>query len=556
MQSRHSIGEDWELCRQFFEAASQGVDVAEFLKTVTTLFHQFTGSDVTEISLLRRSKYLVCRCEGVPDEIQAELVTKSDQIPGLAELVEKHLQREVASDRGSTPSDPPRGGLVFNLGESVQAGDLRETWSRFSEPGISFLVIPLRGEPRQGLMVFSSRSAGFFSTARVESLERLAEMLDTALASRDAQAALRERVKELTCLYQIALSIEEPHCSLHEVLQSIVDALPAAWLHPEDVWVRLSVDADIYAAGKPPIDGDRLRSTVAVMGRPRGLLEVGYSVSRPVLDEGPFLSEERRLLDTIAREVALIIERKEIVDNSRKLQEQLLHAERLATIGEFSASIAHELNEPLASILGFAQLASKCENLPSQAAGDLEKITKAVLHAREVLQQLLLFARRLPSKQEPLDLNDVTRASLSFLRGLFVEKGITLSESLDPQLPIVVGDLGQLRQVVVNLVANAVQAMPRGGNLTISTVWEKVAGVVCLGVKDSGVGMTEEVLEKAFIPFFTTRGESQGGTGLGLSVVHGIVTAHGGTIQVQSCPGQGTQFEIRIPVKRKTQGSN
>lgn len=555
-KERHSIRDEWELCRRLLEPASQGVGVAEFLKQVTTLFHQFVQPKETEINLLHRAKYLVCRCRGEENRVRADLAADPVSVPGAVAVLEEIRRREGGGTQESEAPDPKRRGFLLGGRGKLLSADLLEVWPEASELGPALLAVPIGPEDsRWGVMVFSSDSLEFFSPRRIESLERLAEILATAVSTRNAQAALRERIKELTCLYQIALSIEEPHRSVGEILQSIVDTLPAAWLYPEDLWARLTVDASIYTAGRTPANGDRLEAPVTVAGKTRGSLEVGYVEPRPVLDEGPFLSEERRLLDTIAREVALIIERREMEENSRKLQEQLLHAERLATIGEFSASIAHEMNEPLASILGFSQLASKCPDLPIQAAGDLEKITRAVLHAREILQQLLLFARRLPSKREPLDLNEVIRASLSFLRALTVEKNISIAESLDSELPPVVGDPGQFRQVVVNLVANATQAMPSGGELAISTAYDEKAGEVCLRITDSGTGMTEEVLEKAFIPFFTTK-EDSGGTGLGLSVVHGIVTAHRGTIQVESRPGEGSSFEIRIPVEANASGGH
>jgi len=522
--------------------------MVDFLEKVTSLLHQFAGSDLTEVCLLHRSRYLVGRCVKEGGESGLELIPDHATTPGSVVLLQALSCEEPKVSPLLRTLLSPQGNLVLNNAAETHRTELAELWPGISELGPSLAVLRIGTKASEGTVTFSSLAPNFFLPVRVESLERLAEMLATAVASRNAQAALRERIKELTCLYQIALSIEEPHRSLGEVLQSVVDVLPAAWLYPEDLWARLTIDEDVYRAGKEVTKGERLQSPVTVMGRSRGCLEVGYARPRPVLDEGPFLSEERRLLDTIAREVALIIERKEMEENSRKLHDQLLHAERLATIGEFSASIAHELNEPLASILGFSQLASKSPGLPAQAAGDLEKITGAVLHAREILQQLLLFARRLPSRREPLALNEVVEANLSFLRALCVEKDVAVSQSLDPELPPIVGDRGQLRQLLVNLVANATQAMPDGGELSISTAWEERSGVVCLAVADTGVGMTEDVQEKAFIPFFTTK-EETGGTGLGLSVVHGIVTAHGGTVQVESRPGEGSRFEVRIPVR-------
>jgi len=127
----------------------------------------------------------------------------------------------------------------------------------------------------------------------------------------------------------------------------------------------------------------------------------------------------------------------------------------------------------------------------------------------------------------------------------FEKEGIELSCALCPQMPMLAADAGQLTQVLVNLVVNAVQAMPRGGRLTIETQVQD--GHVACSVQDTGVGMTEEVLDRLFVPFFTTKEVNQG-TGLGLPVVHGIITSHGGTIEVASTPGTGTKFTIRLPL--------
>jgi len=266
---------------------------------------------------------------------------------------------------------------------------------------------------------------------------------------------------------------------------------------------------------------------------------------KPELDEGPFLREERSLIDTVAREVAIIIERREAEAEKEMLQSQLMHADRLATIGELAAGVAHELNEPLNTILGFAQLAKKCQGLPQQAEEDMEKTIIASLHAREVVKKLMLFARRMPPKKTQVNLNQLVEEGLYFLESRCVKEGIELKRLLLPDLPEITADPGQLTQVLVNLVVNAIQAMPQGGKLTVQTLAGK--GYVSLIVEDTGVGMSAEVMKNLFVPFFTTK-ELDQGTGLGLPVVHGIVTSHGGCIKVDSQPGSGSRFEVKLPL--------
>lgn len=374
--------------------------------------------------------------------------------------------------------------------------------------------------------------------------------VETAMAndqlSHSAQAALRERVKELTCLYGIAKIAGEPETSLEEILEGIVELLPSAWQYPEITFARITLDGRFYSTPGFREFPQKQAAEIVVGGKPRGGVEVVYVEQKPELDEGPFLKEERSLIDAVAKQVALIIKRREAEEDRARLQEQLRHADRLATIGLLAAGVAHELNEPLGNILGFAQLAKKCQGLPESARCDLEKIEFASLHARDVIKKLLVFARQTPPEKTRVNLNQVVEEALYFLEGRCVEARVELECSLVPDLPEITADPAQLNQVLVNLVVNGLQAMPEGGKLKVQT------GVcdegVFLAVEDTGVGMSEEVLKQLFVPFFTTKDVGQG-TGLGLPVVHGIVTAHGGTIRLKSELGRGTRFEIRLPVE-------
>ena len=269
------------------------------------------------------------------------------------------------------------------------------------------------------------------------------------------------------------------------------------------------------------------------------------SEEKPEFDEGPFYAEERTLIDTVAREISTIVKRKEAEDEQSRLQEQLRHADRLATIGQLAASMAHELNEPLGNILGFGQLAKKCPGLPLQAGQDIEKILTATLNAREVIRKILIFARQMPQQKRRVDLNHVIEECLSFLESRCTKEGIELVRLLSPELPEVFADPIQLNQVLVNMIINAVQAMLEGGRLTVQTLPGE--DHLSLIIEDTGTGMTEEVLKQIFTPFFTTKDVGQG-TGLGLAVVHGIITSHGGSIDVKSNVGSGTRFEIRLPL--------
>jgi signal transduction histidine kinase len=191
-------------------------------------------------------------------------------------------------------------------------------------------------------------------------------------------------------------------------------------------------------------------------------------------------------------------------------------------------------------------LAQKCPGLPPLAKQDLQKIEVASLHAREIIRNLLLFARQTTPHKERINLNQVVTDSLLFLEARCVRQGIELVRRLSPGLPEITADPAQLKQVLFNLVVNALQAMNRGGRITVQTKQQRTK--VLLRVEDTGCGMSDEVLGQVFIPFFTTKDVGEG-TGLGLPVVHGIVIAHGGSISVTSQLGRGTSFEIRLPAR-------
>ena len=291
------------------------------------------------------------------------------------------------------------------------------------------------------------------------------------------------------------------------------------------------------------------KADVVIAGVQRGLVEVAYSEDKPELDEGPFLLEERRLIDTIAREIAAIVERKQAEEDRERLQEQLLHADRLATIGQLAAGVAHELNEPLGGILGFTQLAAKHPDLPEQVEKDLGKIESATLHAREVIKMLMLFARQAPPSKKKVNLNILIEDGLYFLESRCAKASIELARDLSADLPEITADPSQINQILINLVVNAIQAMEKGGRLSVDTFRDEE--FVCLAVADTGSGMSMEVQRKIFIPFYTTKDVGEG-TGLGLPVVHGIVTSHGGEIEIQSQPQKGTRFIVRLPIDSKS----
>lgn len=363
--------------------------------------------------------------------------------------------------------------------------------------------------------------------------------------SQTAEWALRERVKELTCLYGIAHVTQERGIPLGEALQAIVELLPAGWQFPEVAAARIVIDDQVFMSAGFQETSLRQAAELNIDGRSRGSVEVCYPEDLSNDVEKLFLLEERSLIDMVAREVSDYIEHSEAEEANSRLRDQLRHADRLATLGQLAAGVAHEINEPLSNILGFAQLAMKSAGVPRQASEDMEKIVKSCLHAREVIHKLLTFARQMPPAKTQVAMNQVVSDGLYFLEARCVKAGIEIARHLEPGLPDICADGSQVHQVLVNLIVNAIQAMPDGGTLTIET--HSAGNSVCVAVQDTGIGMSEEIKRNIFTPFFTTKDVDQG-TGLGLAVVDGIVASHGGTIKVESECGRGARFEVLLPV--------
>jgi len=234
------------------------------------------------------------------------------------------------------------------------------------------------------------------------------------------------------------------------------------------------------------------------------------------------------------------------VTNEREMRLRLMETDRLAAIGELVAGVAHEVNNPLSSISAFAQLMLRDGGLTPTQRESVEIIKSETVRASQVVRDLLAFARRREPQHELVDLNAVITRTLR-LRGYQMSTNqITVETDLAPDLPNVAGDARQLQQVCLNLVINAVQAMTTlgGGTLKLSTRCERDS--VVMDVRDSGPGIPDATKARIFEPFFTTKDEGEG-TGLGLSVSYGIVTAHGGTIEAAETSAGGTTIRVTLP---------
>jgi two-component system, cell cycle sensor histidine kinase and response regulator CckA len=251
------------------------------------------------------------------------------------------------------------------------------------------------------------------------------------------------------------------------------------------------------------------------------------------------------------------------ITEKRKIQEQLMHSQKMESVGALAGGIAHNFNNILTSILGYSELLLEFSDLADAAKQRVRNIESAARKAGVMVSKLLSFARRDSHEVLPLNLHDVINDSAKLLEGV-LDKRIGLKVILsDLMSPVIEGDPNQLEQVIMNLMVNARDAMPEGGLITIQTSFTEIeedrlktnayikpGQYIALKVSDTGHGIPRDIIEKIFDPFFTTK-EKGKGTGLGLATVYGIVKDHKGYISVQSEVGKGTIFDIYLPVSRK-----
>jgi two-component system NtrC family sensor kinase len=302
-------------------------------------------------------------------------------------------------------------------------------------------------------------------------------------------------------------------------------------------------DGQIFSVTTFPVDGDG--KTISVVQVAKNLTEEIRSARQLRMMRDELASANTRLTAT--------------VDQLRSTQAQLLQSDKLAAIGQLVAGVAHELNNPLTSVIGYAQLledelldATAGERLRPAAdlAQDLRHIVDESERAARIVRNLLAFARRQAAERSPQQVVDLATRVLSLRAYDLRLYAIELQTSYDAGLPAIVGDGGQIQQALLNLILNAEQAM-RGRavrRLTVSARFDEPSSSVELSVTDTGHGIDPTNLTRIFDPFFTTRDVGEG-TGLGLSICYGIIRDHGGQILVQSRVESGTTFSILLPAR-------
>jgi two-component system NtrC family sensor kinase len=461
-----------------------------------------------------------------------EIVAASGSLGGLAD---QHVPVS-----GSAMGRVIRGGGVWSVADAADHPEqVHASWfERPGDPLHGMAVVPVqrRGE-RIGAVTIASARVHTFSPLELERVEAMADLLSVALANAELFETLRQAEWRFRTLFRAApdavLTVLQTTGRVREANDAVREVFG---LDPHQVVGRTLLE--LIAAGDrdtleealaKAFQGVPARVEVQVIAPDGGTRVVALAASRLPEADPPS---------------ALLVGRD--MTHEREMRLRLMESDRLAAVGELVAGVAHEVNNPLSSISAFAQLLLRDASLTQAQRESMEVIRAETMRASQVVKDLLAFARRSEPQRAPLDLNGVVSRTLKMRQYQFSEAAVRAVPELAEHLPSVMGDARQLQQVCLNLLTNAVQAMgPRGGGLLVVRTYA-AEGSVRLEVKDTGPGISPKARAHIFEPFFTTKKEGEG-TGLGLSVSYGIVSAHGGTIEVADTGSHGTTFRVSLP---------
>jgi len=532
----------------------------------------------------------------------------------LVMLLDEDLEELIAEGvAGANAADVPRGfrfskslgipGEVMAFGESVLLPNVEDSANYVPIPGWepgSGIWVPLRS----GMELFGVVSVEFQKKSRVDKddlavLEAIAGILSSVLTNARQYDQLQQSVLQLEAVRETALDIGAD-LDLQTLLKRVVNRVRTLLnahgaelgfvdrenemvevLVSENPWQDYSgyrfefnsgVTGRVAASGKALTIADfnswsgRAESVFkapfsTVAGVPLKLM--GETIGTLVVqDDRPareFTQNDIRTLELLAPQLAIFIRNARLyqelemrMEAQRLAEERLVRSAKLAAVGEMAAAVAHELNNPLTTVTGFAELILESMEEGSPEYEDMSLVLSEAQRSRTVVRRLLDFSRQSELLRVDTDLNELISTVLQLVHHLAQTENVQVRMELWGDIPPIRVDRSQIQQVILNLVHNAIQAMPEGGELIVASLMEEHDGQPWLGirVKDNGIGIDEADLPQIFEPFFTTKPSGQG-TGLGLSVSYSIVSEHGGYIDVSSTKGAGSVFTIWLPAERE-----
>ena len=354
---------------------------------------------------------------------------------------------------------------------------------------------------------------------------------------------LGQRVDELSSIYSISRVIETDN-ALPELMREIANLITPGTVIPNETYAAIRLDNDIWESNPEKCQLDNLLEVpISIEGIARGKIVISRQSAYP------FSSGEEKLLGRIAESVQRAVLRKE-------LQEQLLFAQKMESIGTLAGGIAHDFNNLMVGVLGSVELLGGQLGEDHSAASLLKTIEESAKRAGVLARQLLTYARGGEHEPKQLNLNEAIEHLLN-LQDRFSAEGVHVESHLNPDVAEIKADPAQIQQVLLNLYTNAAEAMPDGGHIRIETkniqldkafvrtrTGLKPGPHVCFTIADNGCGMDAEAVSRIFEPYYTTKFD---GRGLGLAVVYGVVRNHNGSIDVESAVGKGTTFRLYFP---------
>lgn len=445
------------------------------------------------------------------------------------------------------------------------------------------LLIPLKYRARPvGVLGLETESPHSFSSQDEQLLLVIASHLAGLIENVHLNEETRDRARNLTAIHHIVQQIVEL-VDVTEIGQTTA-ALTAGQFECDLVLILLTgeigrmqvaegiggkLSGYLRVGEQYPVTGeDELPEPLTALERAgllsgEGRMSIALRAGEQMLGAfhilrvEPFTENDRLVLESLTGVLSSVLlnarryqQLQERIEAQNLAEKKMVEAARLAAIGEIAAGVAHELNNPLTTIAGFTELV--LDDLPddTRVQENLGLVLQEARRARDVVRRLLDFSRQDVSLKIPADINEILGEALALVHHLARASGVEIQYVPWDALPKIRMDRGQIKQVILNLVQNALQAMPRGGTLVLQTTLEKrdVQPWVALRVVDTGEGIPVEIISQVFEPFFTTKPPGQG-TGLGLSISNHIVVEHGGFMDVESKPGQGTCFTVWFPVE-------
>lgn len=355
---------------------------------------------------------------------------------------------------------------------------------------------------------------------------------------------LNERIKELSCLYGL-LTVMQKDLPLEEALPQFAAIISKAFVYAPDAIAELKWETLHFFSHPPENKTVCLQNELMAFNETIGFVRVHYA--SPQYDENAFIPEEVLLLHKVAAEISNFCEKKMIQERNLLFERNAAHLDRLSILGEITAGIAHELNTPLGNILGFAELIQK-QNSDAQTRHDISKIIKSAIHSREIVKKLMFFSCDMPQHIELVKTGPLFSQAVALLGPHFKKAKIEATLTFEyPDIEARV-DSVQFTQVLFNILINSIYASAENTAITIAV--GRNANDLYFEIADQGAGIPDGIKPKIFEPFFTTKPVGEG-TGLGLSVVHGIIKSHSGSISVRDNVPSGTVFCIRLPLNSK-----